>query len=336
MSAKILKGIKKKYELHHGIRISEEAINFAAKLSNRYISDKSLPDKAIDLIDEAAAQLKIELNLKPQIIVKQENKINVVETKLNNLQIDNFEEREKLLDIKQLSEDKLNELSENWNNLLEKMEQLSILIKKEDELITIIETHNSNSDSSNIDNLDKLEEDLNYVQDEIKKIEDSFKKLNKSRNLCFKYQVEPDDIADVISKTTGIPVSKVVSNERKKLVNLEIELSEKVIGQEKAIQVVSSAIRRARVGMKSPKKPIGSFLFMGPTGVGKTELAKALASALFDEKEALLRLDMSAYMEKNAVARLLGAPPGYVGYDEGGQLTEAVRRKPYSVIPLMK
>ena len=149
-----------------------------------------------------------------------------------------------------------------------------------------------------------------------------------------KYQVEPDDIADVISKITGIPIAKVVSNERKKLVNLELEISEKVIGQEKAIEAVSAAIRRARVGMKSPKRPIGSFLFMGPTGVGKTELAKSLATVLFDEEDALLRLDMSEYMEKNAVARLLGAPPGYVGYEEGGQLTEAVRRKPYSVILL--
>jgi len=167
-----------------------------------------------------------------------------------------------------------------------------------------------------------------------KQFHENFNKIKKNRNFPFKYQVEPDDIADVISKITGIPISKVVSNERKKLVNLETELSEKVIGQEKAIEAVSAAIRRARVGMKSPKRPIGSFLFMGPTGVGKTELAKSLATVLFDEEDALLRLDMSEYMEKNAVARLLGAPPGYVGYEEGGQLTEAVRRKPYSVILL--
>ena len=179
-----------------------------------------------------------------------------------------------------------------------------------------------------------MKEELNEVEFEIKNIESSFKKPQRNKKFNFKYQVEPDDIADVISKKTGIPIAKVVSNERKKLVNLELEISEKVIGQAKAIEAVSSAIRRARVGMKNPKRPIGSFLFMGPTGVGKTELAKSLASSLFDEEEALLRLDMSEYMEKNAVARLLGAPPGYVGYEEGGQLTEAVRRKPYSVILL--
>ncbi len=335
LTAKILQGIKKKYELHHGIRISKEAVDYSAKLADRYISDKCLPDKAIDLIDEAAAQLKIESNIKPQIIIQQELKINSIEKKLNNLLIENIEDKEKLLDIKKITENKLNNLSDNWNNLRLKMEQLSILLKEEDSLIGKLEEYNPNLETTNsLDYIDSLEEELNAVEAEIQGIEDSFKKSKKNRSFPFKYQVEPDDIADVISKITGIPVSKVVSNERKKLVNLEIELSEKVIGQEKAIQAVSSAIRRARVGMKSPKRPVGSFLFMGPTGVGKTELAKTLASALFDEAEALLRLDMSEYMEKNAVARLLGAPPGYVGYEEGGQLTEAVRLKPYSVILL--
>ncbi len=335
LTAKILQGIKKKYELHHGIRISKEAVDYSAKLADRYISDKCLPDKAIDLIDEAAAQLKIESNIKPQIIIQQELKINSIEKKLNNLLIENIDDKEKLLDIRKITENKLNNLSDDWNNLRLKMEQLSILLKEEDSLIRKLEEYNPNLETTNsLDYIDSLEEELNAVEAEIQGIEDSFKKSKKKRSFPFKYQVEPDDIADVISKITGIPVSKVVSNERKKLVNLEIELSEKVIGQEKAIQAVSSAIRRARVGMKSPKRPVGSFLFMGPTGVGKTELAKTLASALFDEAEALLRLDMSEYMEKNAVARLLGAPPGYVGYEEGGQLTEAVRLKPYSVILL--
>ena len=216
------------------------------------------------------------------------------------------------------------------------MGQLSTLIEEENSIIYKLEDYNLKNDSSpfNQDYLERLKEDLKEVNDEIFRIETGLKQLNKSRTFGFKYQVESDDIADVISKNTGIPISKVVSNERYKLINLEIELSEKVIGQENAIKAVSSAIRRARVGMKSPKRPVGSFLFMGPTGVGKTELAKSLASALFDEEEALLRLDMSEFMEKNAVARLLGAPPGYVGYEEGGQLTEAVRRKPYSVILL--
>ncbi|KGF89202.1 MULTISPECIES: ATP-dependent Clp protease ATP-binding subunit [Prochlorococcus] len=334
LSAQILQGIKKKYELHHGIRISEDAVNYSAKLADRYISDKYLPDKAIDLIDEAAAQLKIESNNKPQLILQQENKIYTIDKKLNNLLSKNIEEKEKLLNVRQQSEAKLNVLFDNWNFFREEMEQLSILMKEEDKLTKKIKDRSNRLIANDLEFLEKLEEDLSEIENEIQKVEENFNKIKKNRNFPFRYQVEPDDIADVISKITGIPISKVVSSERMKLVNLEKELSEKVIGQEKAIEAVSSAIRRARVGMKSPKRPIGSFLFMGPTGVGKTELAKSLASALFDEEEALLRLDMSEYMEKNAVARLLGAPPGYVGYEEGGQLTEAVRRKPYSVILL--
>lgn len=335
LSAKILKGIKKKYELHHGIRITEEAIDCSARLADRYISDKCLPDKAIDLIDEAAAQLKIESNIKPQTIIDEEKNIDTIEIKLKNIFPENIEEREKLLESKELSIKKLNEITNDWNNDREKMKQLTFLLKEENRLILKIEELNIHSDEiDNFDNLNNLEAELNEVECEIKNVEISCQKLQRNRKYNLKYQVEPDDIADVISKITGIPIAKVVSNERKKLVNLELEISEKVIGQEKAIEAVSSAIRRARVGMKNPKRPIGSFLFMGPTGVGKTELAKSLASSLFDEEEALLRLDMSEYMEKNAVARLLGAPPGYVGYEEGGQLTEAVRRKPYSVILL--
>jgi ATP-dependent Clp protease ATP-binding subunit ClpB len=334
LSSKILQGIKKKYESHHGIKISQEAVNYSAKLADRYISDKCLPDKAIDLIDEAAAQLKIESNNKPEIVLQQENKLNTIDEKLNNLEGENIAAQEKLLNMRQQSEAKLNILLDNWNNLKEEMEQLSILMKEEDKLTKQIKDTSNREIENNLYYSEKLEEELCEIKNEIQKIEENFSKLKKNRNFPFKYQVEPDDIADVISKITGIPISKVVSNERKKLVNLETELSEKVIGQEKAIEAVSAAIRRARVGMKSPKRPIGSFLFMGPTGVGKTELAKSLATALFDEEDALLRLDMSEYMEKNAVARLLGAPPGYVGYEEGGQLTEAVRRKPYSVILL--
>ncbi len=334
LSVKILQGIKKKYELHHGIKISEEAVNYSAKLADRYISDKCLPDSAIDLIDEAAAQLKIESNNMPQIILQQENKLNTIDEKLNNLQGENVEAQEKLLNNRQQSEAKLNVLLENWNNLREEMEELSILMKEEDKITKQIKDKSNREIENDLDYLEKLEEELSEIVNDIQKVEENFNKIKKNRNFPFKYQVEPDDIADVISKITGIPISKVVSNERKKLVNLGKELSEKVIGQEKAIEAVSAAIRRARVGMKSPKRPIGSFLFMGPTGVGKTELAKSLATALFDEEDALLRLDMSEYMEKNAVARLLGAPPGYVGYEEGRQLTEAVRRKPYSVILL--
>ncbi|MBO6959513.1 MAG: AAA family ATPase [Prochlorococcus marinus CUG1438] len=334
LSAKILHGIKKKYELHHGIRISEEAVKYSAKLADRYISDKCLPDKAIDLIDEAAAQLRINSNKKPQIILQHENKIKSIDEKLNNLETENIEEKEKLINMRQQSEEKLNVLFDNWNYLRGEMEQLTILMKEEDKLTKKINKISNGEIPNDFDFVEKLEGELHEIEHEIQKIEGDFKKIKKNRNFPFQYQVEPDDIADVISKITGIPISKVVSNERKKLVNLETELGQKVIGQEHAIESVSAAIRRARVGMKNPKRPIGSFLFMGPTGVGKTELAKSLASALFDEEEALLRLDMSEFMEKNAVARLLGAPPGYVGYEEGGQLTEAVRRKPYSVILL--
>ena len=335
LSAEILQGIKKKYELHHGIRITQEAIKCSARLADRYISDKYLPDKAIDLIDEAAAQLKIESNIKPQIIFEEESNIDAIEIKLKNLSPKNIEDREKLLETKELSIKKLNEITTDWIKEREKLEELTYLLKEEDRLILKIEEISFHSEEiDNFDDLNNLEEELNKVEFEIKNVEISFQKPKRNRKFNFKYQVEPDDIADVISKTTGIPIAKVVSNERKKLINLELEISEKVIGQGKAVEAVSSAIRRARVGMKNPKRPIGSFLFMGPTGVGKTELAKSLASSLFDEEEALLRLDMSEYMEKNAVARLLGAPPGYVGYEEGGQLTEAVRRKPYSVILL--
>ena len=332
LSAKILKGIKKKYELHHGIRITQEAINCSAKLADRYISDKYLPDKAIDLIDEAAAQLKIESNIKPQIIFNEQNIIKEIENNLNNLSPKNIEEKEKLLALKEIHSKKLNDITNDWNIEHEKMEHFSFLYKEQDRLRSKLEELFTANENSNL--FTSLEEELEEVEIEIKNIEKSFKKLKNNPNFTFKYQVEPDDIADVISKITGIPISKVVSDERKKLVNLESEISQKVIGQGKAIEAVSSAIRRARVGMKNPNRPIGSFLFLGPTGVGKTELAKSLASSLFDEEEALLRLDMSEYMEKNAVARLLGAPPGYVGYEEGGQLTEAVRRKPYSVILL--
>ena len=297
LSAKILQGIKKKYESHHGIKISEEAVNYSAKLADRYISDKCLPDSAIDLIDEAAAQLKIESNNMPQIILQQENKLNTIDEKLNNLQGENIEAQEKLLNMRQQSKAKLNVLLDNWNNLREEMDQLSILMREEDKLIKQIKDKSNREIENDLDYLEKLEEELSEIENDIQKVEDNFNKIKKNRNFPFKYQVEPDDIADVISKITGIPISKVVSNERKKLVNLETELSEKVIGQEKAIEAVSAAIRRARVGMKSPKRPIGSFLFMGPTGVGKTELAKSLATALFDEEDALLRLDMSEYME---------------------------------------
>ena len=329
LSSKILNGIKRKYEVHHGIKITKEAVNYAAKLADRYISDKYLPDKAIDLIDEAAAQLKIETNLKPKIILNQEKNLIEINNLISNLSLEENVTKESLLDKSELTSENIDFLNNEWINLKDKLSELMKLFEEEDALIKTIESYSQ--DQSNFKKLDELE---NYLLEIKKDINDIEKILTTNENFEVKFKVLPEDIADVVSKMTGIPVSKVVSNERKKLINLEKEISLKVIGQENAITAVSSAIRRARAGMKNPKRPIGSFLFMGPTGVGKTELAKSLAASLFDEEEALLRLDMSEYMERNAVARLLGAPPGYIGYEEGGQLTEAVKRKPYSVILL--
>ncbi len=329
LSSKILNGIKRKYEIHHGIKITKEAVNSAAKLADRYISDKYLPDKAIDLIDEAAAQLKIETNLKPKIIIDQEINLIEINNLISNLSLEENALKESLLDKSLLITENIDFLNNEWINLKDKLSELMKLFEEEDALIKTIESYSHNQ--SNFKKLDELENYLSEIKKDIDEIE---KILTTNENFEVKFKVLPEDIADVVSKMTGIPLSKVVSNERKKLINLEKEISLKVIGQENAITAVSSAIRRARAGMKNPKRPIGSFLFMGPTGVGKTELAKSLAASLFDEEEALLRLDMSEYMERNAVARLLGAPPGYIGYEEGGQLTEAVKRKPYSVILL--
>ena len=329
LSSKILNGIKRKYEIHHGIKITHEAVNYAAKLADRYISDKYLPDKAIDLIDEAAAQLKIETNIKPQVILDQEKNLLEINNLINNLSFEGNETKESLLNKSSLISENINFLNKEWIRLKEKLSELMKLFEEEETLIKTIKSY-----SHNQSNFKKLAEFENYLSEVKKDIDEIEKFLETNKNFEMKFKVLPEDIADVVCKMTGIPLSKVVSNERKKLINLEKEISLKVIGQEKAITVISAAIRRARAGMKNPKRPIGSFLFMGPTGVGKTELAKSLAASLFDEEEALLRLDMSEYMERNAVARLLGAPPGYVGYEEGGQLTEAVKRKPYSVILL--
>ncbi len=329
LSSKILNGIKRKYEIHHGIKITKEAVNSSAKLADRYISDKYLPEKAIDLIDEAAAQLKIETNLKPKIIQDQEKNLGEINELISNFSFEENETKESLLEESATISENINYLNNEWISLKDKLSQLMKLFEEEDALIKTIESYSHNNS-----NLKKLDEFENYLSEITKEIDAIEKFLTTNENFEVKFKVLPEDIADVVSKMTGIPLSKVVSNERKKLINLEKEISLKVIGQEKAITSISAAIRRARAGMKNPKKPIGSFLFMGPTGVGKTELAKSLAASLFDEEEALLRLDMSEYMERNAVARLLGAPPGYVGYEEGGQLTEAVKRKPYTVILL--
>ncbi len=333
LSLEILKGLKANYELHHGVTITDEALITANRLSHRYISDRCLPDKAIDLIDEASAQVKIESASKPKIIEEKESEVNHLKFAIQNVNeettletIDNLEEQRELL------LDELAQIKQKWRDQIEKSAESRELKIRAEELKNLIREAEISGDIEEVERL-KYEQ-LFQIKERIKEIESSIKEDNEYGNSLLTDHVDPEDIADVVSRWTGIPVSKVLSGERQKLLNLEQDLEKKVIGQLNAVQAVSAAIRRARAGMQDIKRPIGSFLFLGPTGVGKTELAKSLASSLFDEEDALLRLDMSEYMERNAVSRLLGAPPGYVGYEEGGQLTEAVRKRPYAVLLL--
>lgn len=333
LSLKILKGLKENYELHHGVTITDEALITANRLSHRYISDRCLPDKAIDLIDEASAQVKIESTSKPKIIEEKESQVNNLESSIQKANkeatletINNLEEQKELL----LNE--LTQIKQKWQDQIEKSSELKELKIRAEELKNLTREAEISGDFEEVERL-KYEQ-LFQIKERIKEIEASIQEDNEYGNSLLTDQVNPEDIADVVSRWTGIPVSKVLSGERQKLLNLEQDLEKKVIGQLNAVQAVSAAIRRARAGMQDIRRPIGSFLFLGPTGVGKTELAKALASSLFDEEDALLRLDMSEFMERNAVSRLLGAPPGYVGYEEGGQLTEAIRKRPYAVLLL--
>ncbi|WP_269604354.1 ATP-dependent Clp protease ATP-binding subunit [Prochlorococcus marinus] len=333
LSLKILKGLKENYEFHHGVTITDEALSTANRLSHRYISDRCLPDKAIDLIDEASAQVKIESASKPKIIEEKESQINHLESSIQKANkettletINNLEEQKELL----LYE--LAQIKQKWQDQIEKTAELKELKIRAEELKNLTREAEISGDFEEVERL-KYEQ-LFQIKERIKGIEASIQEDNEYGNSLLIEQVDPEDIADVVSRWTGIPVSKVLSGERQKLLNLEQDLEKKVIGQSNAVQAVSAAIRRARAGMQDIRRPIGSFLFLGPTGVGKTELAKSLASSLFDEEDALLRLDMSEFMERNAVSRLLGAPPGYVGYEEGGQLTEAIRKRPYAVLLL--
>ena len=333
LSLEILKGLKEKYEFHHGVTITDQALITANRLAHRYISDRCLPDKAIDIIDEASAQLKIESSSKPKILEEKESQINKLElsilkaSKKNSVEtINNLKEEKKLALIE------LDEIKQKWQEELYKLEELEDLNIRNEELQDLIKEAEIAGD---LEEAARLEHDeLFQIKERIKDIDTSIKKDNSDGISLIREQVESEDIADVVSRWTGIPVNKVLAGERQKLLNLEKELERKVIGQINAVEAVAAAIRRARAGMQDERRPIGSFLFLGPTGVGKTELARALASSLFDEEDALLRLDMSEFMERNAVSRLLGAPPGYVGYEEGGQLTEAIRKRPYAVLLL--
>ncbi|MFH6770095.1 ATP-dependent chaperone ClpB [Gaetbulibacter aquiaggeris] len=328
----ILRGIKEKYETHHKVRIKDEAIIGAVELSQRYITNRFLPDKAIDLMDEAASKLRMEINSKPE-------ELDVLDRKIMQLEIEiEAIKREK-------DEVKLKVLRSDLANIKEERNELNAKWKSEKEVVDNIQTIKLNIENFKLE-AERAERDGDYGKvaelryGKIKDAQENLEKLqkelqeNQSGSSLIKEEVTYDDIAEVVAKWTGIPVVKMLQSEREKLLKLEDELHKRVIGQDEAIIAVSDAVRRSRAGLQNPQKPIGTFLFLGTTGVGKTELAKALAEYLFDDENAMTRIDMSEYQERHAVSRLVGAPPGYIGYEEGGQLTEAVRRKPYSVILL--
>jgi len=328
----ILRGLKERYEVHHGVRIKDSAIVAAATLSHRYISDRFLPDKAIDLIDEAAASLRIQIDSMPTEIDQLERRATQLEIERQALKKeDDPNSRERLAVIdRELAEirERANILKANWKREKELIARARELKEKIEQLKLEEQTEERRG------NLQRVAEIryglLRQTEEELNKLTAQMDVKGKSRML--KEEVDEEDVARIVSKWTGIPVSKILESEVKKLVTMEDRLRQRVVGQETALERVSNAIRRSRAGLSDPKRPIGSFIFLGPTGVGKTELARALAEFLFDDEHALIRIDMSEYMEKHAVSRLIGAPPGYVGYEEGGQLTEQVRRRPYSVI----
>ncbi|QXP58285.1 ATP-dependent chaperone ClpB [Olleya sp. HaHaR_3_96] len=328
----ILRGIKEKYEAHHKVRIKDDAIIGAVELSQRYITNRFLPDKAIDLMDEAAAKMRMEINSKPE-------ELDVLDRKVMQLEIEiEAIKREK-------DESKLKTLRSDLANLKEERNEINAKWISEKEVVDNIQNRKQDIENFKLE-AEKAERDGDYGKvaelryGKIKEAQEELEKLqkdladNQSENSLIKEEVTYEDIAEVVAKWTGIPVTKMLQGDREKLLNLENELHKRVVGQEEAIVAVSDAVRRSRAGLQNPSKPIGTFLFLGTTGVGKTELAKALAEYLFDDESAMTRIDMSEYQERHAVSRLVGAPPGYVGYDEGGQLTEAVRRKPYSVVLL--
>jgi ATP-dependent Clp protease ATP-binding subunit ClpB len=329
----ILRGIKEKYEVHHGVRITDDAIIAAAKLSSRYISDRFLPDKAVDLIDEATSALRMEIDSMPEDLDKLKREIKrleiekagLVRNNKNSIKLKNINKR-----LSQLKEE-AGQLELHWNNEKDIISKISDSKKEIDESkakAEIIERRG--------DDLTQVAEiryaKIPQLEGQVKKYEQELQAIQKKGQRILKEEIDEEDIAKVISRWTGIPVYKMLESEIKKLSKAEEELNKRVKGQQEAIRAVSNAIRRSRAGISEEQKPIGSFLFVGPTGVGKTELAKALATLMFNSEEALIRLDMSEFMEKHSVAKIIGSPPGYVGYDEGGQLTEKVRRRPYSVV----
>lgn len=329
----ILRGLKSRYEVHHGVRITDPAVIAAATLSNRYITDRKLPDKAIDLIDEAAAHLRAEIDSKPQALDE-------VDRQMMQLEI----ERQALQKEKdQASRERLEKLEKDLADLREKSDALNVRWTTEKDAIAGLRTLKAQQEEAEQEmeqaerdaNLEKAArlryETLHQLKDKIQSAEAKLKELQQNGALL-KEEVDSEEIAEVVAKWTGIPVSRLLEGEMDKLLRMEERLHQRVVGQEEAVAAVSNAVRRSRSGMQDPNRPIGSFIFLGPTGVGKTELARALAEFLFDDQNAMVRVDMSEYQERHTISRLFGAPPGYVGYEEGGQLTEAVRRRPYSVV----
>lgn len=330
----ILRGLKERYEVHHGVKIADTALVASAILSNRYISDRFLPDKAIDLVDEAAAKLKMEITSKPEELDEIDRKILQLEMERLSLQKEGDP----------VSRERLEKLEKELGNLKEEQSRLNAQWQAEKEVIDKIRTVKKTIDEVNLQiqqaernyDLNRAAE-LRYgkmtdLQRQLQATEKNLAEIQTTGKSMLREEVTEADIAEIISKWTGIPMSKLVESEKEKLLYLEDTLHQRVIGQQEAVQAVAEAIQRSRAGLADPNRPIASFIFLGPTGVGKTELAKTLASYLFDTEEAIVRIDMSEYMEKHAVSRLIGAPPGYVGYDEGGQLTESIRRRPYAVI----
>ncbi len=328
----ILRGIKDKYELHHGVRIKDDAVISAVELSHRYISDRFLPDKAIDLMDEAASKLRLEMDSLPEELDELNRKIMQLEIEREAIRREKDKDKEAQLskEIADLNEDR-QALKAKW----ESEKAVVHGIQKEKEAIDRLKSEAEQAEKAG--DYGKVAEirygQIGQAEKRLNELQQQMKQMQGEKSLL-KEEVDSEDIAEVVAKWTGIPVSKMLQSEREKLLTLEHELGKRVAGQEEAIQALSDAVRRSRAGLQDPKRPIGSFIFMGTTGVGKTELSKALAEYLFNDENAMVRIDMSEYQERHSVSRLIGAPPGYVGYDEGGQLTEAVRRKPYSVILL--
>jgi ATP-dependent Clp protease ATP-binding subunit ClpB len=324
----ILRGLKERYEAHHGVRIRDAALVAASVLSDRYISDRFLPDKAIDLVDEAASRLRMEIDSQPLELDEADRAVRQLEIELAAMAKESKEVREPLERELAEARERLNELSARWQAEKEALQRISEITKRIDELKMEAERAERQGDLQRVAEIRYGE--LPALEKELAQRDGAA----PAAEPMVKEEVDEDDVAEVVSRWTGIPVSRLLEGETEKLIHMEERLHRRVVGQDEAVEAVANALRRARTGLQDPNRPIGSFIFLGPTGVGKTELARALAEFMFDDERAMVRLDMSEYQERHTVARLVGAPPGYVGYEEGGQLTEAVRRRPYSVVLL--